>query len=396
VTEQAEPRRTRLYFTGDCEGLPELREALAQHPELEVIGSSEHVAQATGVLAGGHLECVLHATRSESFPAAEVAAIREQTRAPIVIVASGAATAILEDALDADVSDVLLLPQLVDNVVFVIKKASHAKRAIPTVSRAQLGRVITVFSPKGGTGKTVTASNLSAALAKQGKKTLLLDLDLQFGDAAIVMGIEPEKTIYDLVVAPGELDYEKLAGYITQHPCGLDILPAPLRPEDAELVTESKITRLLEVAREAYDVIVVDTSPFFHGPMLATLDRTDELLVLCGLDVPTLKNVRLALQTLELLAFPTNRIRFILNRANTKVGLSKREVESALKVSIDTEVPSDRQVPISVNQGNPAVLSSPTCDFARALTALARTLVKETAKPKPQQQHRRRLSLARN
>ena len=199
-----------------------------------------------------------------------------------------------------------------------------------------------MFSPKGGTGKTVTASNLAAALAKQGKKTLLLDLDLQFGDAAIVMGIEPEKTIYDLVVAPGELDFEKLAGYTTKHPCGLDILPAPLRPEDAELVTESKITRLLEVARECYDVIVVDTSPFFHGPMLATLDRTDELLVLCGLDVPTLKNVRLALQTLELLSFPASRIRFVLNRANTKVGLSKREVESGAEGRVDVELPSDR------------------------------------------------------
>jgi pilus assembly protein CpaE len=397
MTEQTDVQRTRLYFTGDCDGFPELKESLGQHPGIEVIGSSEHVAQASGVLAGGHLECILHATRSEGFPATEVAAIREQTRAPIVIVASGSATQILEDALDADVSDVLLLPQLVENVLFVIKKASHAKRAVPTVTRAQLGRVITVFSPKGGTGKTVTASNLSAALAKQGKRTLLLDLDLQFGDAAIVMGIEPEKTVYDLVVAPGELDHEKLAGYITKHPCGLDVLPAPLRPEDAELVTESKITRLLEVARETYDVIVVDTSPFFHGPMLATLDRTDELLVLCGLDVPTLKNVRLALQTLELLAFPTSRIRFVLNRANTKVGLSKREVEAALKVTINTEVPSDRAVPISVNQGNPAVLAHPNCDFSRALTALAKTLIKEPARStqaKPQQ--RRRLSMARS
>jgi pilus assembly protein CpaE len=288
----------------------------------------------------------------------------------------------LEEALVADVSDVLLLPQLVENVVFVIKKAAHAKRALPTVTRAALGRVVTVFSPKGGTGKTVTATNLSSALAKQGKKTLLLDLDLQFGDAAIVMGIEPDKTVYDLVVAPGELDFEKLAGYITKHPCGLDILPAPLRPEDAELVTESKITRLLEVAREAYDVIVVDTSPFFHGPMLATLDRTDELLVLCGLDVPTLKNVRLALQTLELLAFPTSRIRFVLNRANTKVGLSKKEVEAALKVSIDAEVPSDRSVPLSVNQGNPAVLSDSGSEFSRALAGLAKKLVQDPAKAK--------------
>src|SRR5205085_1615422 len=217
----------RVYFTGTCEGLEKLREALSNHPELEVVGASEQVSQASSVLA-----------------------------------------------------------------------------------------------PKGGTGKTSIATNLAASLAKHsGKRTLLLDLDLQFGDAAIMLGLEPEKTIYDLVVAPGELDSEKLAGYITRHPCGLEILPAPLRPEDAELVTEAKLGRLLEVARDSYDVIVVDTSPFFHGPMLATLDRTDELLMLCGLDVPTLKNVRLSLQTLDLLSFPTARIRFVLNRANSKVGM---------------------------------------------------------------------------
>jgi pilus assembly protein CpaE len=146
-------------------------------------------------------------------------------------------------------------------------------------------------------------------------------------------------------------------------------------------------------------VIVVDTSPFFHGPMLATLDRTDELLMLCGLDVPTLKNVRLALQTLELLSFPVSRIKFVLNRANTKVGLSKREVETALKVSIDVEVPSDRTVPVCVNQGNPVVLADSGSDFARALTALARSLSqsqKAAASKKPGKQSRRKLSLARS
>jgi pilus assembly protein CpaE len=386
-------QRTRIYFTGDCDGFANVRESLGQQADFEIVGWSDQVAQAAGALAGGHLDCVLHATRSEVFPAGEVAAIREQTRTPVVVVASATAPDFLDDALEADVSDVLLLPQLTENVVFAIRKASHAKRAIPTVTRAQHGRVVTVFSPKGGTGKTVLASNVGAAVAKQGKRALLLDLDLQFGDAAIVMGIEPEKTVYDLVVAPGELDFEKLAGYITKHPSGLDVLPAPLRPEDAELVTESKITRLLEVAREAYDVIVVDTSPFFHGPMLATLDRTDELLVLCGLDVPTLKNVRLALQTLELLSFPSSHVRFVLNRANTKVGLSKREVEQALKVQIHVEVPSDRAVPLAVNRGNPAVLSDPGSEFAKAINGLAKSLVK----PDDQKSKgKRRLSLTRS
>src|SRR4029079_18585045 len=110
------------------------------------------------------------------------------------------------------------------------------------------------------------------------------------GGPALMLGREPERTICDPAVAAGELDSEKLAGYITRHPCGLEILPAPLRPEDAELVTEAQLGPLRDVARDSYELVVVDTSPFFHGPMLATLDRTDELLMLCGLDVPTLKN----------------------------------------------------------------------------------------------------------
>src|SRR5437588_1902250 len=367
--------RVRVYLTGTCDGLSDLQEALEGHPEIEFIGAAEQVLDASPTLTGGHLQVVLHATRSTTLPANEIAGIREHTRAPIILLASGGSPALLEEALEADVADVLLLPQLTENVVFAVRKASHSGRraqgkAVPH------GRLVTVFSPKGGTGKTVLATNLAASLAKHwGKRALLLDLDLQFGDAAIMLGMEPEKTIYDLVVAPGELDSEKLAGYTTRHACGLDILPAPLRPEDAELVTEAKLGRLLEVARDSYDVIVVDTSPFFHGPMLATLDRTDELLMLCGLDVPTLKNVRLSLQTLDLLPFPTSRIKVVLNRANSKVGMQRKEVESALELGVRYEIPSDRAVPLAVNRGNPAVLADGKSEFSRSVRELAKSLV---------------------
>jgi pilus assembly protein CpaE len=291
----------------------------------------------------------------------------------------------LEEALEADVTDVLLLPQLVENLVFAIRKATHTTRRPSEASSGRRGQIITVFSPKGGTGKTVTATNLAAALAKyERRKTLLLDLDLQFGDAAIMLGIEPEKTIYDLVVAPGELDSEKLAGYTTKHVSGLDMLPAPLRPEDAELVTEAKLGRLLEVARSSFDCIVVDTSPFFHGPMLATLDRTDELLLLCSLDVPTVKNLRLALQTLDLLSFPKQRIRVVLNRANSKVGMKTNEVEGALGMKVRFEVPSDRAVPLAVNRGKPVVIDDEGSDVSRAIRHIAKGLfpVEEAVKAK--------------
>jgi pilus assembly protein CpaE len=371
---------TRIFITGACDGLDELAAALSEHPEVEVVGRHEHVANAAAALAGGHLGAILHGTRHHSLPEDELAAIREHTRTPVVLLASGEASALLEEALDADVADVLLLPQLTENVAFAARKAAHTGRRAPTGSSREHGRIITVFSPKGGTGKTVTATNLATALVKHsGKRTLLLDLDLQFGDAAIMLAIEPDRTIQDLMAAPGELDVEKLAGYTLRHTSGVDVLPAPIRPEDAELVTEPKLARLLEVARESYDMIVVDTSPFFHGPMLATLDRTDELLLVCGLEVPTIKNVRLSLQTLELLSFPPNRIRVILNRANSNVGLKRSEVEAALETKVSFELPSDRAVPLSVNRGQPAVLAEPGCDFARAIKEMAGAIAKPHA-----------------
>ena len=375
--------RIRIYLTGSCEGLPALREALAEHEEVELVGSSAHPSEAVAALTGGHLQVVLHATPGDNLPADALAAIREHTQAPVILLTTLESARLLDEALEADVADVLLLPQLSENVVFAIRKAAHGRPGTHRVSISR-GRVITVFSPKGGTGKTVTATNLAASLAKQhGKRTLLIDLDLQFGDAAIMLGLEPENTIYDLVTAPGELDPEKLAGYTTRHDSGLEILPAPLRPEDAELVTENKIARLLEVARESFDAIVVDTSPFFHGPMLATLDRTDALLLLCALDVPTLKNVRLALQTLELLTFPRDRTFVVLRRTKTKVGMNPSEVESALERKVDFEVPSDGAVPLSVNRGHPLVLAEPKVEFSRMVREIAKSVSTPAQARKP-------------
>jgi pilus assembly protein CpaE len=376
----------RIYLTGNCDGLEPLRDALDQHDDVEVVGFSEHVADAYAPLAGGHLQVVLHGTRDAHLPVHDIASMREHTQAPLILLASGESSQLLNEALDTDVADVLLLPQLADNVVFAIRKAAHAGRRLEAEGgQGRRGRVLTVFSPKGGTGKTVTATNLATAFAKYEKKrTLLIDLDLQFGDAAIMLGLEPEKTIYDLVVAPGELDSEKLAGYTTRHSSGVDVLPAPLRPEDAELVTEPKVNRLLEVARGSYDLIVVDTSPFFHGPMLATLDRTDELLVLCGLDVPTLKNVKLAQHTLDLLSFPASRVRFVLNRSNSKVGMKRSEVESALGVKMAFEMPSDRAFPLAVNSGTQAVVADAGCDISLSIREIAKGLLT------PEQEKKRR------
>jgi pilus assembly protein CpaE len=366
-------RKARVIVTGSCDGLAELRETLTGHPDLDVPGWCQDVHAAAGMLASGP-SVVLHATRDSSVPETELAAIREHTQAPIILVSSGNGARLLEQALQADVADVLLLPQPAEKVAFAVNKARNDGRQPAEVKPAQDGRVLTVFAPKGGTGKSVLATNLAAALAGlKRKRTLLLDLHLQFGDAALMLGSEPDKTIYDLVVAPGELDSEKLIGYTVRHSSGLDILAAPLRPEDAELVTEAKVVRVLEVARESYEAIVVDTSPLFHGTLLATLDRTDALLLVCGLDVTTLKNVRVTLQTLELLSFPRERVSLVLNHAGARQVLKRSEVEAALGDRIRFEVPYEADLAPAVGRGEALALRGAD-GFSRAVREIASAL----------------------
>ena len=377
----------KVFITGAANGLAEVREGLADHPEVELVGTAADPGKAGTKLAESGAQVILHgSTASDHVPSAEIEAIRAITAAPIVLVTSASTNSILSEALTSGVFDVVLLPQLTDGIVFTITTApalaaGRAAGATAKASSALDGKVVTLFSPKGGSGKTVLASNLAAVFARhQGRRTLLLDLDLQFGDAAIMMGIEPEKTIYDLVMARRELDSDALAGYVTAHQSGVHVLPAPLRPEDAELVTEERLGHLFAVAKESYDVIVVDTPPFFHGPVLATLDRTDQLLLVASLDVPAIKNVKLTMQTLDLLHYPKERRHLLLNRSGSKVGLKPQEVERALDMKVEFEVPVEREVAVSVNRGVPIALSAPKSAVAKALAGVADTLVPVTAK----------------
>jgi pilus assembly protein CpaE len=314
-----------------------------------------------------------------------VAAARELTQAPVVVLADDVVPGLLEAALEAKVAEVLILPQSAAAIVFAAQKLAAGR--VSRVAPAGDARIVTVFSPKGGTGKSVIATNLALALASRGRRTLLVDADLQFGDVAIMLGLEPERTLHDLLTAPGDLDAEKVAGYAVSHESGLNVLAAPLRPEDAELITDGRLVELLDAARAGYDVVVVDTAPFFHSTVLATLDRTDDLVLVTTPDVPTMKNVRLALQTLELLHFPQERTRIVLNRASSRLGLRAPQVASVLEREVAFELPDDEVVGIGVNRGTPAVAYRRQCPFAAAVERLADGL--ETGQQAPPQRRRR-------
>jgi pilus assembly protein CpaE len=386
----------RVVVTGSFESATDLRDALAASPDgVEVTAWSASIADASLALSAPDLNAVLlgsvnaaaHPEAIGRLLDADIKALRRFTEAPVILLVPEADSRVVDAAFAAGVADVLVLPQTAEAVAFAITKAGSGHRHSPGPERGGgHGEVVTVFSPKGGTGKTVLSTNVAAFLAeKSGKRVLLVDLDLQFGDAAIMLGLDPEQTLYELVLSPGELDAGKLAGYTTRHRSGLDVLAAPMRPEEAELVTEQKVLRLLEVARETYDVVVVDTSPFFYGPMLALLEPTDHLLLLSGLDVPTLKNVRLSLRTLDQLGFPRSRTNLVVNRVTPKVGVTSEDVEGALDLPVRFEVPNDSTVAPAVNRGVVASLESPESPFALAIGEIARALQPElaTAAPAP-------------
>jgi Flp pilus assembly CpaE family ATPase len=353
-----EPAAARLVMTGDCDGLAELRDSIAAHPELDLRGWCEEIEDAAGLLGRGPA-AVLHGTAGPELPEAELEAIGAYTDAPVVLVTP-------DESLRDRFAKVLVLPADADQVAGLV--LGEREQATTTESR-----LFTVFSPKGGTGKSVISTNLGVALALNGVSTLLVDLGLELGDAALMLGSEPRRTIYDLVAAPGALDAEKLMGYATRHTSGLDVLPAPLRPEQAELVTEEKIGRILDVAKDAYEAVVVDAPPSFHGTVLAAIDRTDSLLVVCELDMATLKNVRVTLETLGLLRFPPERVSLVLNQPGPSRALKRSELEAALGSRVRFELPYDADVPAAIGLGKPVVLTGG--GFAKAISKMAGELV---------------------
>jgi pilus assembly protein CpaE len=246
------------------------------------------------------------------------------------------------------------------------------------------GKVVTVFSSKGGCGKTFLSANLAVALSRGGAEVALVDLDLHFGDVAIMLHLFPSHTIYDAAQSPG-LDALTLKSFLTRHDSGVWALVAPTEPTVADTINPSTIGSILKLLRSAFDYVVIDTPPAFSEPVLAAFDESDWLVMLATLDVPSIKNLKLTLQTMELLHFPRNRIRVVVNRADSKVGLRMPDVEKLLSTPVDTTIPSSRSVPLSVNKGSPIMLEEPKGPVADSVRRIAALVTDTRASSRPRQ-----------
>jgi pilus assembly protein CpaE len=232
------------------------------------------------------------------------------------------------------------------------------------------GRVITVFSSKGGCGKTFLATNLAFALAQTGAEVALVDLDLHFGDVAIMLQLFPAHTIQDAAGTDG-LDTVGLKSLLTHHRDGIWALLAPTEPTVADTISPQSVTAILKLLRRNFDAVVIDTPAAFSDQVLAAFDESDVIAVLASLDVPSIKNLKLAMQTMELLHYPRTRLRVVLNRADSKVGLRLPDVEKILGGPVDATIPSSRSVPLSVNRGNPIILEDPRGHVSVAIRKFA-------------------------
>ncbi|TLM78319.1 MAG: hypothetical protein FDZ70_04300 [Actinobacteria bacterium] len=297
--------------------------------------------------------------------------------AGVVLAAEAVDADLLRAALRAGVDDVVALADPLEDISAAIGRGLEASRRLrgavaEGAAEAARAKVVTVFSTKGGVGKTVLATNLGVALARDtGKRVAVIDLDLEFGDVAIMLGLQPTHTIYDASQVFDRLDADLLAGFMETHGSGLRALLAPLHPEEAESISAARIGQVLDLMREEYDYVVVDTSPSFSEAVLAALDRSDEVFVVTMMDVASIKNTRISLQKLRQLGYPDSHVRIVLNRSDSKVLLEASEVESAIGGRVVAHIPSDRIVPRSVNKGVPVVLEMPKSEVARAILALA-------------------------
>jgi pilus assembly protein CpaE len=330
------------------------------------------------------------------------AASRHHPARPVVLLCPAASNGYVTEAFGAGVDDIVALPAngnaeaartMSRQVMFTVEKAVARKRGT-TATTTHLGTMIAVLGLKGGSGKTLTAANLAAALADSGHRVTIVDLDLQFGDVGLALGLAPERTIFDLISSGGSLDAEKVEDFLVVHPSGARALLAPARPDQAGLVTSDFLRDVYAVLREVNDFVIIDTPPSFTAEVIAAVDNSTEICMVAMLDSLSLKNSKLGLETLERMDFDTSRIRLVLNRADSNVGIGHDDVAAIVGAKPDVLVPSDRNVTRSINRGEPIVLEQRRSEAARAFQSLADLYIRDAQAngdlPEPLAHKRRR------
>jgi len=358
VVQESLPAIEQIEIVGVIYGLDESWSALQEAPTDLVV-----------VATGGYSDRALFFINS---------AVKQRDDRPVVVLAQEAQNGFIRRVFEAGADDVVVLPEAPERVSFALQKAVTRRQGAAVASGVAQAPMVCVLGPKGGTGKTLTSCNLAVALAGMGKKVALVDLDLQFGDVGLALGLSPERTIYDLAKSGGSLDLEKLETYLTTHSSGAKVLLAPTRPDQASFVTVDLLRDVYATLRSHYEFVVVDTPPGFTPEVIASIDNSSHVCMVGMLDSLSLKNSKLGLETLELMGYDSSRISVVLNRADTRIGISREDVAAIVGRAPDVLVPSDREIPKSLTDGVPIVAADERSEAAGAFRALAKLYLDTT------------------
>lgn len=333
------------------------------------------------LLAGaGQPDIAIIDSNGDDEAALELAADLSRRTQVQVILISPAAQEIAFGALRAGVRDVLhswatpeelraALDRTADQVTR-LRGEMAAQQVVPETP-TQLGRVITVTSPKGGVGKTTVATNLAVGLAQRApQQVVLVDADVHFGDVASALNLTPQHTLPDIARGPAAGDSIAVKSYLTEHGTGLYVIPGSESPAAADQVTPADLGHLLELLRSLFAFVVVDTAPGLTEHTLAVLDRTDSLVLVTSLDVPGVRGLRKEIDTLADLRMVVGTRHIVVNFHDNSRGLSIADVEATIRAKVDVVMPVSTAVPLSTNQGIPLVQSGGRDPVTRNLRVL--------------------------
>ncbi len=287
--------------------------------------------------------------------------------APIVISVQGEPE-YFKKAMRAGAKDFLVKPfsadELISSIKEVVKKEEEIREQQINAAMLRSGikhkpRVFSMFSAKGGTGKTTLITNLAASLSKfQNKKVVVVDLDLQFGDLPVMFNINPTYTITDLLSYANELDKETLEEYLVTHEeTGVKILCPPINPEEAEYVSEENVEEILQVLTETYEYILVDTPPVFSGHVLSALDQSHKIFLVTTLDMPSIKNAKNSLNIMQNLGYPEDKVKLVINKEAKYYRVGQDDIQDALNREIFFRMSNREKTLVeAVNRGIPVVM----------------------------------------
>ena len=370
-----------------------IRRLLSLDPDFNVVGEASNGKEAVSEAVRLAPDVVL---MDINMPVMDGIAASEQINlrksgASVIIMSVQGEQEYLRKAMLAGARDYIIKPFSNDELIDTIRRVyeMERKKSDGIVRKAfdDEPQVISVFGTKGGVGKTTIAANLAVALKQAtSAEVALVDLDLQFGDAAALLNIMPKQTIAELVQESGDIDTELVESYLLLHrPSGIRVLCAPVKPEHAELVTPSHIEQILKILRKNYQYVIVDTPSYFSDANLTALEISNKILMVVGLDLLTMKDTKLAVHIMESLNM-RGKVDFVLNRSGETVGMKTEDLEHAMDCEIWAHIPANGKIAVgAINKGVPFTLTYPTANISEGIINLANLIVRGKAPGKKRQ-----------